>query len=247
MFSGNPQDGPSSNNSSAMSTGNPQGGHSSSSSSASGVPALVSSSSSDGVPAYMLSSSSSDSGHNIIENSPNGFSRSHGRSRSSRENWLNDTTSSDEGDDEDTRTEAAARQLHETQRAAHAAPQASLTKCHRLCAHMHAPRRAGGPWIQCTNQCREKENHNCRHNCYGDQWHKGSQLFPPRRKVCQEKENASLTKCQRFCAHMHPPCIEGGPWIQCKNQCRDKHDHNGRHNCYGDCHYSHFKVQVRVM
>lgn len=77
---------------------------------------MVSSSSSDGVPAIVSSSSSSDSG---------------------------DTTSSDEGDDEDTRTEAAARQLHETQGAAHAAPQASLTKCRRLCAHMHAPRRAG--------------------------------------------------------------------------------------------------------
>ena len=211
-----------------MSPGNPQDGHSSSSSSASGVPDLVSSSSSNG------------SGHNI---------RSHGRSRSSRENRLNDTTSSDEGDDEDTRTEAAARQLHETERAAHAAPQASPTQCHRRCAHMHAPRIAGGPWKQCTNRCREQWNHNRLHNCYGDQWHKGSQLFPPRVEVCQETEKASLTKCQRFCARMHPPCIEGGPWIQCKNQCRDKDDHNGRHSCYGDCHNqpSTFKVPVRVM
>ena len=56
-------------------------------------------------------------------------------------------------------------------------------------------------------------------------------------------------QCQRFCTRMHPPCIEGGPGIQCKNQCRDKHDHNGRHSCYGDCHNqpSTFKVQVRVM
>jgi len=127
-----------------MSPGNPQDGHSSNSSSASGMPGLVSSSSSNG------------SGHNI---------RSHGRGRSSR-----DTTSSDEGDDEDTRTEAAAQQLHETQRAAHAAPQASLTQCHRRCAHMHAPRIAGGPWKQCTNRCREQWNHNRLHNCYGDQW-----------------------------------------------------------------------------
>ena len=56
-------------------------------------------------------------------------------------------------------------------------------------------------------------------------------------------------KCQHFCSRMHPPCVVGGPWIRCQNQCTDKHDHNGRHSCYGDCHNqpSTFKVQVRVM
>ncbi len=154
-----------------MSPGSPQDGHShrdtSNSSSASGMPGLT-------------DSSSNGSGRNITKNLPNFSSRSHGRSSISRENLLDDTTSSEEGnDDEDTQTklvvslimkEAAAQQLREKQRAAHAAPapQASLTKCHRLCAHMHAPRRAGGPWIQCKNQCRDKHDHNGRHNCYGD-------------------------------------------------------------------------------
>ena len=56
-------------------------------------------------------------------------------------------------------------------------------------------------------------------------------------------------KCQHFCSRMHPPCVVGGPWIRCQNQCTDKHDHNGRHSCYGDCHNqpSTFEVQVRVM
>jgi hypothetical protein len=59
----------------------------------------------------------------------------------------------------------------------------------------------------------------------------------------------ACTKCQHFCSRMHPPCVVGGPWIRCQNQCTDKHDHNGRHSCYGDCHNqpSTFKVQVRVM
>ena len=65
-----------------------------------------------------------------------------------------------------------------------------------------------------------------------DKWHKGCQLFPPR----QEKEKARLPKCHHRCALMHPPCIDGGSWMQCKSQCQDKHDHNGRHNCYGGCH-----------
>ena len=136
-------------------------------------------------------------GHNIIENSPNGFSRSHGRSRSSRENLLNDTTSSDEGNDEDTRTEAAARQLHETQRAAHAAPQASLTKCHRLCAHMRAPRREGGPWIQCEDRCGEKMDHNCRHDCWGN--HKPGQLGPPQKP----RLSTSLSQTRAYQTKIH--------------------------------------------
>ena len=159
-----------------MSPGNPQDDHSSSSSSASGMPGLV-------------------------------FSES---GRSSGENWLNDATSSDdegdddegdddegddnegddEGDNEDTRTEAAARQLHSDLPAVRR-EQLSLFRYTRI-------------------------------------------------------------QCQRFCARMYPPCIEGGPWVQCKDQCQDKHDHNGRHNCYRDCHnkpstFIFNKVQVRVM
>ena len=205
-----------------MSPGNPQDGHSlrdTSNSSSSGISVMP----------ELIDDSSSGSGRN------------------SRENLSSDTTSSEEGNDEDTRTKLfslimkkyATRQSHEKQRAAHTVPQASLTKCHRLCAHMHAPRRAGGPWIQCTNQCREKENHNGRHNCF-DQWHKGNRVFPPHRKGCLEKEKTSLTKCHRFCAHMRSPCIEGGPWTQCRNQCQDKQDHNGRHNCYRGCHNQPF-------
>ena len=155
-----------------MSPGNPQDGHSlrdtSNSSSASSIkmPELVTSSSDD-----------NGSFRNNTKNSPNFSSRSHGRHSSiSRENLLDDTTSSEEGNDEDTRTKLfslimkkyATRQSHEKQRAAHTVPQASLTKCHRLCAHMHAPRRAGGPWIQCKNQCRDKDDHNGRHSCYRD-------------------------------------------------------------------------------
>ena len=197
-----------------MSPGSPQDGHShrdtSNSSSASSIkmPELVTSSSDD-----------NGSFRNNTKNSPNFSSRSHGRHSSiSRENLLDDTTSSEEGnDDEDTQTklvislvmkEAAAQQLREEQGAAHAAP-----------AQKSCPRRTG------TKELLTPHRHE-------DKWHKGCQLFPPR----QEKEKARLPKCHHRCALMHPPCIDGGSWMQCKSQCQDKHDHNGRHNCYGGCH-----------
>ena len=246
-----------------MSTGNPQDGHSSSSSSASGMPGLVFSESGRSSAENGLNdaTSSDDEGDDDEDdddeatNSSPGIDvmpelidhSSSGSGRNSRENLASDSTSSEEDNAEDTRTKLfsliskkyATWQSYEKQRAARTIPQASLTKCHRLCAHMHAPRRAGGPWIQCANECREKENHNGRHNCY-DQWHQGNRLFPPHRKGCQEKEKTSLTKCHRICAHMHSPCIEGGPWTQCTNQCQDKQHHNGRHNCYRDCHNQPF-------
>jgi hypothetical protein len=174
-----------------------------------------------------LVTSSSDcngSFRNNTKNSPNFSSRSHGRRSSiSRENLLDDTTSSEEGiDDEDTQKlvisliimkEAAAQQLRQEQGAAHAAP-----------AQKNCSRRTG------TKELLTPHRH--KGAAHAAPAREGCQLFPPR----QEKKKARLPKCHHRCALMHPPCIDGGSWMQCKSQCQDKHDHNGRHNCYGGCH-----------